>query len=186
MLAIGIVAFAAVATVRHGRPIPTTAVVVLTGLVTAWLFASTLIWGTPYPTKIRWASAWIHHTGAWQWTVLLTVSYIGVLAVAASLRSFSQNRPKSGWTFVTLAFVSFTGWSAVVSFSVVVAAIAAGTGLAALSAGAPAVRAEALTVRPSSTGAPRPKPARIPIAIAATVAVLAIVSIALLSMVPQT
>lgn len=128
----GAILFATAATTRWQRPIPAASVAVLIVIVAGWLFGATLVWGTGYATKVRWAAAWTSNGQAWQWTALLAVALLGIVATGLALRSFAHQQRRRGWMLAAISGAAFAGWSAVVRYPVGFAIIAAVAGFAAL------------------------------------------------------
>jgi hypothetical protein len=127
-LVVAVVVFAAFVVLlprRTRRPLPNAAL----GVIAAgWLFGATLIWGTPWASKLRWASG----LNTWQNTALLAVAVVGVLCAAAALRGFAEQRPTQGWVLTGLFAVAFAGWSSVVRYSIIVAGLVLSVGIGAL------------------------------------------------------
>ena len=128
----GIVLFGAAATTRWRRPVPAFAIAVLCVVTVGWLFGATLVWGTRYPTQVRWSGTWTNNAGAWEWAALLLLAWLGTLSLGLALRSFAQNKHRRGWTSAALAGVAFLGWTAIVRYPVGVAGVAGAVGFAAL------------------------------------------------------
>ena len=137
----GLIAFGVVAaTRRRTRPIPVVPVLVLCLIAAGWLFGATLVWGTGYATKVRWAAAWTYDGGAWQWTALLSVALIGVICLGAALRAFTVDARRRGRVFAAASGMAFVAWSVVVRYSVIAAiavVVAGGAAVAFLNSGKP-------------------------------------------------
>lgn len=202
MTLLGLIGFAAVVSSRRASGVPAGSLIALTVLATAWLFGATLIWGTPYASKIRWESAWVHDPTAWQWTALLVIAYVGSLSAAAALRFFAEGRHRLGWWFAGVALVMFIAWSAPVRYPVALAALLAGAALTTIAAAGPGVLGDAATPTTPPTSSPedalnaQPPPglsdaeplpvtarhakSRIPVIVGATLLTLAWIGVALL------
>jgi hypothetical protein len=125
-----LIAFALVTATRWDRPVPALPVAVLALIVVGWLFGATLVWGTGYVTKLRWAASWGYDGHAWQWSALLAVAVAGVLSLGLALRSFAHRQRDRARIFAAATGAAFLAWSVFVQYSVVlaVAVLAAGVG----------------------------------------------------------
>jgi hypothetical protein len=147
--------FALVVPRRSPRPLP---LAVMSVIAVVWLFGATLIWGTGYPSKVRWGI----ELNAWQGAALLAVAAVGVLSGAAALRSFAHSERRAGWALASVFVIAFLGWSSVVRYSVIIVFIAVGTGIAAMwfastpPAPSPAARPERPATQHANRGASRP------------------------------
>lgn len=110
---------------RSPRPL---ALAVVSLIVLGWSFGATLIWGTGGPSKLRWGL----ELNVWEGAALLGLAAVGVLAAGAALRCFAHARRRAGCALATVFAGAFTGWSVVVRYSVTVAILVVGVGIAAL------------------------------------------------------
>jgi hypothetical protein len=152
---LGVALLAVIATGRQRRPTLAVSLVVLTTLLGLWLFGAGLVWSKRGSSMIRGHYEWASNPGAWQWSGLLALAYISVLAVAISLRSFSDGRPRVGSILAFVALVLFASWTAVVRYSIVLAAVTAAVAFAALLADpilSPSIAAASDRARPSGRG----------------------------------
>lgn len=99
------------------------------GVIAAgWLFGATLIWGTPWASKLRWASG----LDTWQDTALLAVAIVGVLCAGAALRAFAQQKRTQAWVLTAAFAIAFAGWSSTVRYSIIVAGLVLSVGTGTL------------------------------------------------------
>lgn len=118
---LGLTMFGAIASKRWERRFPVVPVLVLCLIVTGWLFAATLVWGTGYATKVRSSATWAYDGNAWQWTALLALALLGVFCLGFALRTFARESSRRAWLLSAVAGTAFIAWSGVVRYSVAAA-----------------------------------------------------------------
>lgn len=148
---VGVILFGAISSAGVPGRVRLAPVAVLTALVVIWMFGATLIWGTGYQTKFRFAAAWQSQASAWQPAALLAVAFAGVIALAVSVRASATQDRQRARTFEVLAAICFVGWSAVVNYPVTVAVVMGIIGLVALENAAEADIAEIAGTETRST-----------------------------------
>jgi hypothetical protein len=125
-----LIGFAAIARVKGGRALSGGAVATLTVLAIAWLVGAYVIWNSPAETKLRFGELAGDRAAI---DAVLAVACVGVLCLAAALRSFSLERLQRGWKFAGAAFAAFVGWSAVVRYGAGIGVLLGVVALIALS-----------------------------------------------------
>jgi hypothetical protein len=123
LLGLGI--FLAIIVRGQSRPTRAGSLVVLTLLVTGWLFAEALVWRQQWPSMLRAADSYAYRPPEWEWTALLVLTYAGVLTLAASLRLLAAGRRELGWACAGSAFILFGAWTAIVNYAAMLGVVTA-------------------------------------------------------------